>query len=510
MNEYREALRVALERITEIQGRDGGTAWKEAQAMLASGLDLVADGLVTALRAAPTRSAGTISERLIAAIEGECDGLGITEKQASNILECLQYGAPVAVCCGRKECGGECGNEWQGMTRAAPPAPVSQYAEGYADAVEIIAVYVEEHCVDGEIHANAVRTMLRPSAAPVSRAESKPDTGWDAADAIIGRLMSSDPDFEDCTAAATFIYRMVHEHAKGPDGYPTWKDAAIAERAKRLNGRIDERVPYMPYLSDRADGCKGHYAIARWVPDRDVREVWNLRRHHWAAFSDEVLTLEQATELLRKLVIPSAPLTNEGGSEPVACERCGGSKFVDDGEMNGIGGVEFENGPIQCVKDCPDCASPEPGPVLHSEYTRGWQDCLSLHFGQQSTAPQPIAKTLTDERRGELELIAQCDPSWVIFHLKENTAFDTPLIEKMFALGREHARAILADQSRDVTKMVAEQPKALTDQIMAAEQPKALSDAQLLAAFNSADSVIDGLHEVLRLAGQPSEDMLDA
>jgi hypothetical protein len=32
---------------------------------------------------------------LIAAIEGECDGLAITAEQASNILAYLQYGAPM-------------------------------------------------------------------------------------------------------------------------------------------------------------------------------------------------------------------------------------------------------------------------------------------------------------------------------------------------------------------------------------------------------------------------------
>jgi hypothetical protein len=39
--------------------------------------------------------------------------------------------------------------------------------------------------------------------------------------------------------------------------------------------------------------------------------------------------------------------------------------------------------------------------------------------------------------------------------------------------------------------------------------PAALSDEQMLAAFNSADSVIDGLHEVLRRAA-PSEDKRDS
>jgi hypothetical protein len=36
-----------------------------------------------------------LTDRLITAIEGECDGLSITAEQASNILAYLQYGAPM-------------------------------------------------------------------------------------------------------------------------------------------------------------------------------------------------------------------------------------------------------------------------------------------------------------------------------------------------------------------------------------------------------------------------------
>lgn len=65
------------------------------------------------------------------------------------------------------------------------------------------------------------------------------------------------------------------------------------------------REPWMPYLSERADGCKGRYAIARWNP-AGYQEVWNLLKHKWAAFSDDVLTLEQAQELMRNVTIPTA------------------------------------------------------------------------------------------------------------------------------------------------------------------------------------------------------------
>ncbi|MEF0739422.1 hypothetical protein ACTVY3_25605, partial [Pseudomonas aeruginosa] len=41
------------------------------------------------------------------------------------------------------------------------------------------------------------------------------------------------------------------------------------------------------------------------------------------------------------------------------CAACNGSGFVDDGEINFYpDGTPFENGPVKCVKDCPDCAQP--------------------------------------------------------------------------------------------------------------------------------------------------------
>jgi hypothetical protein len=47
--------------------------------------------------------------------------------------------------------------------------------------------------------------------------EPKGDTGNAEADRLINRLMSSDPDFDDCAAAATFIRRIVSVPAAGDD-----------------------------------------------------------------------------------------------------------------------------------------------------------------------------------------------------------------------------------------------------------------------------------------------------
>lgn len=59
-------------------------------------------------------------------------------------------------------------------------------------------------------------------------------TGNAEADRLIGRLCSADPDFQDCMDAAIFIRKLVCEH-KGPDGFATWKDAAVHERVLRVN-----------------------------------------------------------------------------------------------------------------------------------------------------------------------------------------------------------------------------------------------------------------------------------
>lgn len=43
----------------------------------------------------------------------------------------------------------------------------------------------------------------------------------------------------------------------------------------------------------------------------------------------------------------------------VKCKTCHGTRTVSDGAMYcSSGGIPFECGPIECVKDCPDCTKP--------------------------------------------------------------------------------------------------------------------------------------------------------
>lgn len=43
-----------------------------------------------------------------------------------------------------------------------------------------------------------------------------------------------------------------------------------------------------------------------------------------------------------------------------ACTTCNGLGTVPDGGISGLDGAEFENGPIECIKDCPDCKPSAP------------------------------------------------------------------------------------------------------------------------------------------------------
>ena len=78
----------------------------------------------------------------------------------------------------------------------------------------------------------------------------------------------------------------------------------MQHRLKELNDvpLKPTREPFLPYLSDRADGVKGHFAISRWNP-AGYREVWNIPQQRWASASDVPLTQSQATELLMNMTL---------------------------------------------------------------------------------------------------------------------------------------------------------------------------------------------------------------
>lgn len=137
-----------------------------------------------------------------------------------------------------------------------------------------------------ETHELCSRVAYRAMLAAAPAVQEEP-VGWVTEDTVDGQTVNGKPR------------RIWWENNEGV-GMPIY---ATPQPSPTTQG---EPVAWLPYLTDRADGVTGHYAIARKNP-AGYREVWNLRSHHWAAFSDEVLTLDEALAILKKLEMPTAP-----------------------------------------------------------------------------------------------------------------------------------------------------------------------------------------------------------
>lgn len=101
------------------------------------------------------------------------------------------------------------------------------------------------------LREHALRTV------PLPEDTGPGDTGNSDADRIINRLLAGDQDFSDRLNAVVFIRRMIAEHC-GPDGYATWKDAAIAERVRRvmaMSGLQKNALEHLRQLATALDGA---------------------------------------------------------------------------------------------------------------------------------------------------------------------------------------------------------------------------------------------------------------
>lgn len=106
-----------------------------------------------------------------------------------------------------------------------------------------------------------------------------------------------------------------------------------------------------------------------------------------AVWSDGPLTC-----LLRKVRASLNATQREPGP---TCARCGGSGVVDDGEIDCYpNGEPYENGPMQCVKDCPACASSKSEPAPAQDEREESAEALFEHYLQSAidNAPEPLRR----------------------------------------------------------------------------------------------------------------------
>lgn len=83
---------------------------------------------------------------------------------------------------------------------------------------------------------------------------------------------------------------------------------------------------------------------------------------------------EKSNEDIPQVLRLRAALSASAEPSAPKCDICNGLGTVPDGEIVAQGGVAFENGPIQCVKDCPSCkASPPADPDCENCADTGWQ-----------------------------------------------------------------------------------------------------------------------------------------
>ncbi|WP_132781212.1 hypothetical protein [Pseudomonas aeruginosa] len=138
--------------------------------------------------------------------------------------------------------------------------------------------------------------------------------------------------------------------------------------------------------------------------------------HRWSTDLDDVHS--SAESLLAMIKCQTADQAAQLlASPPPKCATCGGTGMVDDGEITcSQGGIPYENGPVKCVKDCPDCkAQPSPAQseqaqhdrivgALRAEITQ-----LRQHKNDYMDAGQETYRALQNEIRDREAEIARLD-----------------------------------------------------------------------------------------------------
>ena len=140
----------------------------------------------------------------------------------------------------------------------------------------------------------ALAEQARVVGEPVAPTER---TGNVEVDTVLDRLNSSDPDFDDCAAAAALIYKLEIAH-RGPAGFATWKEAAMHERMQRLASPPAPQEA-QPLASSDPEGHRqaiaDHEAEQAEAPSEiEAKELWdclcrltNLRiGHHVMSAAD--------------------------------------------------------------------------------------------------------------------------------------------------------------------------------------------------------------------------------
>ncbi len=166
------------------------------------------------------------------------------------------------------------------------------------------------------------------------------------------------------------------------------KFGQMGDRIELLEGQADpgevERL--------RAQVSEWQETSVYWMKERDemraqlaeLEALLSEWRRTWGSqYRQDSAILIKTDAALSASAEPSAP----------KCGTCKGTGMVDDGEITGVGGVEFENGPVKCVKDCPDCTHSEPDADPCREAIQKLRKTICL--------PESVEKMLDQALKGE-------------------------------------------------------------------------------------------------------------
>ena len=144
-------------------------------------------------------------------------------------------------------------------------------------------------------------------------------------------------------------------------------DPVSVEAAELLERIIAKQEQHDPWLLNTAQN------LAKFMAKNFYPEVT-----HWKVSDNLVSVILQIDNMVTGLIRKS----KQEQGEPVECKRCGGSGVIDDGEIDCYeDGTPFENGLIKCVKDCPDCATPQQRkPLTDDEIWEVVKHCEDNHF----------------------------------------------------------------------------------------------------------------------------------
>jgi hypothetical protein len=111
-------------------------------------------------------------------------------------------------------------------------------------------------------------------------------------------------------------------------------------------------------------------------------------------------------------------------SAPI-CKTCGGTRIVDDGALRcSAGGIPFENGPINCVKDCPDCSTATNGERYTCIGKGGEYEVLGIPTGAGTLKQMGTTIVYRDVNTGQLFLRTALDFNTRMQRIERVIGFD--------------------------------------------------------------------------------------